>query len=86
MRAPIPSNAIDAGCSVRLDFSGCISLRTALRDVPSVVQSWGATENIRLLSVTLAISFLWFFLLCFKHVILENSVSLWQMNGTESTD
>ena len=64
MRAPIPSFAVDAGCSVRFDFSGCISFRMVLRDVPSVVQSWGATENIRLQSMTPAISFLCVFFCC----------------------
>ena len=70
MRAPILSYAVDAGCSVRLDFSGCISLRMVLRDVPSVVQSWGATENIRLQSMTPVISFLCVFLAVLQPCVL----------------
>ena len=32
--------------------SGCIPLRTVLRDVPIVVQFWRVIEDIRLLSMT----------------------------------
>ena len=87
MRAPILSFAVDAGCSVRLDLSGCISLRMVLRDVPSVVQSWGATENIRLQSMTPAISFLCvFFFAVLQQCVLGEHVSLSQMKRTECTD
>ena len=66
MRAPIPSHSVDVGCSMRLDFFGCLSLRTVLRDVPSVLHVWRASGNSRLQSMTSLFSFVVGF---FRHLL-----------------
>ena len=69
---------------MRSEFSECIPLRPVLRDVASVVQLWGTSENIRLQSV---IS-LFRFVACFA--VLQSCVrgkhGKFVSRGTQSTD
>ena len=55
--------------------SGCIPLRTVLRDVAIVVQFWCVSERIRLLSMISLFRFVVFFLQFLKHVSVETKLS-----------
>ena len=65
--------------------SGCIPLRTVLRDVPIVVQFWCVSEHIRLLSMISLFRFVVFF-----SAVLETCVrgdqAKFVAGGTKSTD
>ena len=53
---------------MELEFSGCIPLRPVLRDVASLVQFWGTSENIRLQSVISLFRFV------VSHTVLQTCV------------